>query len=100
MFFSARVAVGRRQRGGMAGYGALLVAALSQDAGELPPTRVYALMDGVETPLALIAATASATPQSPAVAAVVGAIDGTAHGGAVEADCPRASRFPDARRGS
>jgi hypothetical protein len=57
----------------MAGYGVLLLTTLSQSHDELPPKRLYVVIDGVEHPLTLITATKTATIQSPTVAKVLGA---------------------------
>jgi hypothetical protein len=56
----------------MAGYGVLLVTALSQDASELPPKRLYGVINGTGKTLSLISATTSATTQSPTVSKVLG----------------------------
>ena len=56
----------------MAGYGVLLLTALSQDPRELPPKRLYVAIDGIERPLSLIAATKTPPVQSPEVAKVLG----------------------------
>lgn len=56
----------------MAGYAVLLLTALSQDQGELPPKRLYVTLDGREQILQLIAATKIAPVQSPGVAKVLG----------------------------
>jgi hypothetical protein len=56
----------------MAGYGVLLLTTLSQNHDELPPKRLYVVIDGIERPLAPITATKTTATQSPAVAKVLG----------------------------
>lgn len=72
-FFDIAYPADPEELAALRGHAVMLVSALSQQAAELPPRRVYGAFEGRRIELTLLTSALNRAPQSPAVAKVLGA---------------------------